>query len=303
MKRFVTYLYEYERGNKSKNVGFIRVNVRGGETTMEIYVRNFLRGNSKGRIFALVFQDGLLGIEIEKIEIKNGQSDIRLTFLTENIRESGLSVKDIVGIGVRMDGGAYLVSCWKDMCEVEIARGEFVVWQEAKVLAETESLMTETTEENSHQEMIQEHKLEMKIEAAEKTHISQSVEYQEENGNVYNSSVTYEKIDLSQIRDLPSPNWHLTTNSFLVHGFWNYGYLVLKKELAEDKEKISLGVPGIFEKPEAVMAVLFGFPSFEETPQELATAAMNQPRQFSDKKTNQESKVGTLGSWFVELQN
>lgn len=286
MKRFVTYLYECERGNKSKNVGFIRVNVRGGETIMEVYVRNFLRENSTGKVFALIYSEDLRGIELEHIEIKNGQSDTHLSFSTEDIRESGFSLNNIVGIGIRLDGGVYLASCWKDICEDEITRGEFVVWKEKKEEFSEEDykvevrVAEETGGHNNNLEVIEE--------ASEKTH--------------RNSSITYEKMDLSQIRDLPSPNWHLTTNSFLVHGFWNYGYLVLKKELAENEEKISLGVPGIFEKPEAVMAVLFGFPSFEETPQELEAAAMNQPIYFSDKNTNQESKVGTFGSWFVELQ-
>ena len=105
--------------------------------------------------------------------------------------------------------------------------------------------------------------------------------------------IDYEKIDLSQIRELPSPNWHLAQNSFLVHGFWNYGYLVLKKEVETDKEKLSLGVPGIFEKPEAVMALLFGFPTFEAVSQEMT---------ILEKEKNQESKVGTMGCWFVDLK-
>ena len=50
MKRFVTYLYECERGNKTKNVGFIRVNVRGQEAKMELYLRNILQSYGNKRI-------------------------------------------------------------------------------------------------------------------------------------------------------------------------------------------------------------------------------------------------------------
>ena len=298
MKRFVTYLYECERGNKSKNVGFIRVNVHGGETTMEVFVRNFLRGDSVGKIFVLIFQEGLLGIELEKILIQNGQSDTRFTFQTEDIQESGFSLNDIVGIGIRMDNGAYLASCWRDVYADEITQGEFEEWKlkaEEFVAEEYKVEVCVAEETRSHNNS---------LEDVEESYVLQQRTQQEANDETRGStSVIYEKIDLSQIRDLPSSNWHLTTNSFLVHGFWNYGYLVLKKELAEDKETISLGVPGIFEKPEAVMAVLFGFPSFEDIPQEMATVAMNQPRRFWDTKKNQESKVGTFGSWFVELQS
>ena len=92
------------------------------------------------------------------------------------------------------------------------------------------------------------------------------------------------------------------TNSFLVHGFWNYGYLVLKKDVEEDKEKLSLGVPGIFEKPEAVMAVLFGFPMFEALPEEMIKSPMNEVQNLLQKETNQETMAGTFGCWFVGLK-
>ena len=106
--------------------------------------------------------------------------------------------------------------------------------------------------------------------------------------------IYYEKIDISQIRDLPSPNWHFATNSFLLHGFWNYGYLVLKKVLEAGKETCELGVPGVFEKPEAVMAVLFGFPSFSKVPKEMEMTSLNEK--------NQEAEEGTFGCWFVTLR-
>ena len=278
-------------------MGFIRVNVRGSETTMEIYVRNFLRGNSNGEIFALVFKEDLLGIELERIEIKNGQSDTSYTFQTENIRESGFSLNDIMGIGIRMDGGAYLASCWKDMCEGEIARGEFVVWEEEieKFVEEDYKVEVRVAEETtSHNNSLEDEK---------ESFVLRQTAQQEINGEIHgSSSVTYEKIDLSQIRDLPSPNWHFTTNSFLVHGFWNYGYLVLKKDVAEDKEILSLGVPGVFEKPEAVMAIYFGFPSFEEIPEEMVNAELNQRMSISRIKENQETKTGAFGCWFVRLK-
>ena len=72
--------------------------------------------------------------------------------------------------------------------------------------------------------------------------------------------------------------------------------------MEEDKEKLSLGVPGVFEKPEAVMAILFGFPAFEEIPSEMVNAKMNHSMTFPQKEKNQETEVGTFGCWFVTLQ-
>ena len=73
MRRFVTYLYECERGNKSKNVGFIRVNVRGEEGRMEIFLRNLLRGKDTGKMYAFVHKKELVGIKLTEFVIENGQ--------------------------------------------------------------------------------------------------------------------------------------------------------------------------------------------------------------------------------------
>jgi hypothetical protein len=80
-----------------------------------------------------------------------------------------------------------------------------------------------------------------------------------------NSGMEYRaprRIDISDIRKLPKKNWYLCNNSFLIHGFFNYRYLVLVEMEGNGEKKTYLGVPGIYEKPERMMAMLFGFPDF-----------------------------------------
>ncbi len=74
---------------------------------------------------------------------------------------------------------------------------------------------------------------------------------------------TYKRIAITDIHSLPSRNWHLCNNSFLVHGFFCYHYLILKTVNAPDGTKMYLGVPGIFAQQERMMALLFGFNDFE----------------------------------------
>ncbi|MBQ3559280.1 MAG: hypothetical protein IJA07_07205 [Agathobacter sp.] len=294
MKRFVTYLYECERGNRGKNVGFIRMKVQKEDCRMEVYIRNIPRLKDAGRIYALLYKEEVLGIELGEVPIWNGQSDISFDVRTEDIMESGVGLNEIVGIGIRLESGGYIVSCWKDAEEDSLARGEFRVWRRDSV------------EHIPDEEQLQETQLEIETHLAVAEDIGTASQEQVRNNTIKEActerGATYEKIDLSQIRDLPSPNWHLTTNSFLVHGFWNYGYLVLKKEMEEDKEKLSLGVPGVFEKPEAVMAILFGFPSFEEIPSEMIEADTQQPVDSVQNRKNQEAEAGTFGCWFIDLK-
>ena len=51
---------------------------------------------------------------------------------------------------------------------------------------------------------------------------------------------------------------HLVNNSFLLHGFYNYRYLILGKE-----NGFYLGVPGVFYEREKMVALMFGFEAFE----------------------------------------
>lgn len=283
MKRFVTYLYECERGSKSKNVGFARINLREDETNMEVYLRNLRKANDTAEIFGLVYEGNLKGIKLSELKIQNGQGDCRITFLTENIMNSKYTIEDVLGIGIRFESGIYVISCWKEIYVDEMLQGEFD--------SISERVKTETIDVETDFDVEETGEIEDVISVKEIT-----------NEEAMCEKIIYEKIDLSQIRDLPSPNWHLVTNSFLVHGFWNHGYLVLKKEMEEGQEKLALGVPGVYEKPEAVMAVFFGFPIFTEISKDIAQTKMNEPIEIIHKEKNQEAESGTFGCWFANLK-
>ncbi len=58
----------------------------------------------------------------------------------------------------------------------------------------------------------------------------------------------------------------LVNNSFLLHGFYNYRYLILgpDKEMGDgESECFYLGVPGTYFEREKMVAVMFGFEGFE----------------------------------------
>ena len=75
-------------------------------------------------------------------------------------------------------------------------------------------------------------------------------------------NITCIKIELKDIRELPKKYWYLGNNSFLLHGFFNYRYLVLGKIEEDVQSRWFLGVPGIYQNQERVMAIIFGFPEF-----------------------------------------
>lgn len=62
---------------------------------------------------------------------------------------------------------------------------------------------------------------------------------------------------------LPEKYYRLISNSFLLHGFYNYGHMVLARMTPRGEEKYYLGVPGNFYEKERQAALMFGFESFE----------------------------------------
>lgn len=83
---------------------------------------------------------------------------------------------------------------------------------------------------------------------------------------------------------LPRENWNYGNNSFLLHGYYNYRYLVFARvgDEARNRVRYILGVPGHYYSNEKYMASMFGFPHF--------VLAKKQPVQN-----------GRFGYWYVDI--
>lgn len=79
-----------------------------------------------------------------------------------------------------------------------------------------------------------------------------------ENIHPYGDERVYVKIEPKDFVILQSKYQHLVNNSFLLHGFYNYRYIILGKE-----QDYYLGVPGVFYEREKMVALMFGFEAFE----------------------------------------
>lgn len=83
---------------------------------------------------------------------------------------------------------------------------------------------------------------------------------------------------------LPRDNWIFGNNSFLLHGYYSYRYLILARlENPWGMPRYLLGVPGNYLSNEKYMAAMFGFPDFV----------------LSKKQPSRESK---FGYWYTEIK-
>ena len=65
---------------------------------------------------------------------------------------------------------------------------------------------------------------------------------------------------LREIKLLPRDYWKLANNSFVLRGYFNYGNVLIG--YMDSEKSFFLGIPGIFQKQEKVIASLFGFTRF-----------------------------------------
>ena len=84
---------------------------------------------------------------------------------------------------------------------------------------------------------------------------------------------------------LPREIWNYGNNSFLLHGYYNYRYLILARVGDEKQGRIRyiLGVPGHYYSNEKYMASMFGFPHF--------VLSKKQP-----------SQDGRFGYWYTDIR-
>lgn len=274
MKRFITYLYEYKELKKSNNVGFIKVESQSEITRMMVVIKSRTISGQSGKVY-LIFED-TVGILLG--EIKMGEGEIRQVyeFDTERIKDSDYCIDDVKGIRIEMPDN-FMASCWTDDMDVVTqhnimpykpvqAAQKIVDHDDSAVLQMKQELPVEKTKNET---------------AGQEQNVCEK-ENSKETVMPDTKKKTVRRIDISELRTLPSKNWYLVNNSFLMHGYANYKHLVIKTD-SDGREY--LGVPGVSEAPERMMAKIFGFNEFE--PAAPATAA--------------DVESGIFGYWFCPI--
>jgi hypothetical protein len=263
LKRFITYLFTYEKGEKGKNAGFIRVNQREELLDLEVHVQGLGRCQGKAKVFLLV---GNEGIPAGEFAVSQGRGGGRLAY---EFHGDGEEVPAVSGVAVRIGTQCYVASSWTDEAPEELVTGDFSVRSEEKEEEPESAQMQET-------------------DVPEPVQNPEPAQLPELSGT---SADGPRRIDISDIRTLPKKNWYLCNNSFVIHGFFHYHYLIVAEFEEDGSKKTYLGVPGIYERPERMMAMLFGFPEFR------TEAAVN-----GVLEEDEGEPVGAFGYWLSLLE-
>lgn len=280
MQRFVTYIYAYENNNKNQNVGFAKVDIRGDYCQVEIHLKRTGYTNVKCPVYLFVRENEVIvGVEIGEIALVNGCGDFVRQLNCNGVGETPYCMKDMKGILIFLDDTVMFASQWD---EKAIYRENFKPYEETKEIpVEQAEDVAEEPEESGQME-----KLQVESVQAQQSREQQTEELQPEaqrsgdmwmdlweklNG-MYGAKNLFENMpeisgihmELKDLRELPKKYWYLGSNSFLLHGFFNYRHLLLGKMENESGRKWFIGVPGIYQNQEKVLAAVFGFPEFRQ---------------------------------------
>ena len=321
MKRFVTYLYEYDRTIRGRNVGFIRNDIRNDCCRMEIHIRGLERIKEKAPIFIIVRDSECIGIPAGEVVISQGVGNACLELRGNRIGKTEYSVNNIQAVIVRYNGGKMLMGCYVQHPAGDLLSGTFTKWEaQATPASPTPDPDAARGVDSNSGDLYPNPQNDLGTENNSGdlypyANNSQGTEAKAEEicptSEEAAQSPIYKRIAITDIRSLPSRNWHLCNNSFLVHGFFCYHYLILKTINAPDGAKMYLGVPGIYASQERMMALLFGFNDFEIATDNMmgksdtsdikySSAAQND----SGDKTNSDSQpsAGDFGYWLCPLE-
>jgi hypothetical protein len=87
----------------------------------------------------------------------------------------------------------------------------------------------------------------------------------------YNCQIGALRIRPGDIGRLPKENWDIVNNSFMLHGFFQYRYILLlhiPAQSSEYEDRYMIAVPGTYSQTDQYLADMFGFHEFLGSPKE-----------------------------------
>ncbi len=112
-RRLISYIYAYEGGEKGKNIGFAKIDMRGPQCRIQVNVKKVYVGSSDVGVY-LLHTDGelLLG----RIFIRSGAGEYRTQVQSDDVDGFGLRMEDCYGLTIHEVENAWqsYTTIWED---------------------------------------------------------------------------------------------------------------------------------------------------------------------------------------------
>lgn len=311
--RYISYVDYYKKGEKIKNVGFLRWKLHNGKHQIEIQLKdvNCPQGNyeieekntgkvigeividkgvgnfskdfpsmtASGEMYIDTFSDRMYLSDVEGFLIRLNASEylsVPVNLEQEKRAEEFAGVeeknsKDALSLirEEKEDKGQMQISKGNNIEEQDPCTDKKIQNQDAKVASE--NVLIEGIEEKyvepKYIEKDREQIPDKKIKIIEPIHEDKWQQLCKEYQNVhpFPDRKVFLSIKPEDFIILQQGYQKLVHNSFLLHGFYNYGHMILGKLSEDEKAPIYIGVPGVYYEREKQAAQMFGFVGFEST--------------------------------------
>lgn len=283
-RRFIAYVYEYQDEKKGNGKGFIKVESRDGICRMQYKLSGVCADTDvPAKIYGYIRrEESCEGVLLGECNLAGGNIQFEQEMTSQNIGGSLYSLENLCGLIILTDSGIMYGSGWDDkpirLEEILLPKEAMRKEEEEEIavepVLEDEEMETAETEQAVQQEIVEEEEnLEERAmenqeenfqeELPEPQMAEQSVEKSEESA-VFRDHAFCDcrKINPGDFKMLNRKDRGLLYNNFLRHGFSRHGFVILARR--EEDDQYILGIPGYYERQEALMANMFGFPYFKE---------------------------------------
>lgn len=115
-RRFIAYVYEYQKGKKSSNCGFIKVEVKNENCSIEVHLHcPGLVKDIPCQIYGFVRKDGLMnGILLETCETEPEVIECQIETNALDMNGSGVSLGKMSGMILTTQAGGFFGTEWDD---------------------------------------------------------------------------------------------------------------------------------------------------------------------------------------------
>jgi hypothetical protein len=264
--RQIKYFDYIVKNEKVKAAGFVKTEVMDGLCMMQIHI------DGMPTAWPVLRNVILCSAEKESvaaaIQIDNGKGDTGVLELkTYGLGDNEISYFDLEEIIIPLDTEKFLRCIW---------RGKEAAKEPLK--EPTKELRKEESKEESKELTTEDIAVEEQTEELKAAHITsdeicRSSMYKDnkweclagmyEHGNILGEMADSLVIRPADFVIMPEKYYKLAGNSFLLHGYHNYGYVLLVKMEKRKETQYYIAVPGNYYEKEKDAAIMFGFEGFE----------------------------------------
>ncbi len=283
-RRFYSYIYCYEQGQKTTGAGFAKIELRGAQSVFELHLHGVKTAAPTVGLYLFVREgEKLLGFLLASVPFTNGCADRRIVLDDPSLSDSGYTVADAAGILFAVDSSICLISQWD---EAATDWSAFQIYEKKEKQADPAPAKKTAAGEIHSAELSAAVQRQPVIAVAPHDNLHSLPDPSATSGDALPTGQSWSeawkklqdsfpqmqpfsdpsirgiRIELKDLRLLPPSNWHLCNNGFLMHGFLTYRHLMLGELPSAHGTKWFIGVPGIRYRQEHVLAAMFGFTEF-----------------------------------------